>query len=77
MSPRIRPHYRQCDLSRPSGNGTECTTTWIPEQFASVGKRLRLKVDGQWQEGWTVMRAGLRWLSEEEVPSWRLGDAGV
>jgi hypothetical protein len=43
---------RQCALQR----GVETLVTWMPEEFAEVGKCLRLKQERQdeWSEGWTV-----------------------
>jgi hypothetical protein len=44
--------YRQCCLER---KGTR-TTSWIPEEFAKVGKVLKLKEE----DGWVVKSVGDR-----------------
>ena len=45
-------YYRQCELKR----GETRMTSWIPEEFAKVGKVLKLKdVDG-----WVVFSVGER-----------------
>jgi hypothetical protein len=44
--------YRQCSLER---KGTK-TTSWIPEEFAKVGRVLRLKDE----DGWVVTSVGDR-----------------
>jgi hypothetical protein len=43
--------YRQCSLKKESSS----TISWIPEQFAVLGKVLKLKDDqGVWENGWVV-----------------------
>jgi hypothetical protein len=56
-------YYRQCRLRR----GNEETTSYIPEEFAVVGKVLRLRDDsGKWESGWVV-----------DFVTWRLTEAQV
>jgi len=39
--------YKQCQLEKSTENGVVRTVSWIPEEFATVGKHLVLKgVDG-------------------------------
>ena len=44
--------YRQCELKR----GNTKMTSWIPEEFARVGKVLKLKDE----DGWKVISVGDR-----------------
>lgn len=48
--------YRQCMLEKPSGQAVIRTTAWLPEEFAKVGKVVRLKED----DGWVVKGVGDR-----------------
>ena len=43
--------YTQCQLR----NGNLYEVAYIPEQFAWVGAQLRIKNEGVWEEGWTVL----------------------
>jgi hypothetical protein len=56
--------YKQCKLIR---NNTECTS-WIPEQFAVVGKGLKLKDGQNWINGWVVKEVYSR-LAENQLPN--------
>ena len=49
--PRPSPEKAQCVLRR----GSSVQTSWLPRQFAKVGKTLRLKERGEWQDGWKVV----------------------
>lgn len=42
--------YTQCNLVK----GNLSQVAWIPKPFAKLGKVLQLKVDGAWDQGWTV-----------------------
>ena len=49
--------FKQCQLYRPRVEGSgDFYTTWIPEEFAKVGKILELKDihGGSWSPGWRV-----------------------
>ena len=46
--------YKQCQLQ----NGNRHMVSWIPEQFAHVGKILELLENDEWEDGWQVMTAG-------------------
>lgn len=45
--------YKQCSMIRVNVRRVE----WIPAQYAVVGKRLRLRIDGIWEDGWIVETA--------------------
>ncbi len=50
-------NYKQCLLTRPVIPGTvllDRLVTWLPEEFAKVGKVLDLKMPNEWDRGWTV-----------------------
>ncbi|MCW8133634.1 MAG: hypothetical protein KIS92_25035 [Planctomycetota bacterium] len=50
---------RQCTMLRKTKSGTSESVGWIPEQFAKLGKPLKLKdEDGQWVDGWVVTQVG-------------------
>jgi hypothetical protein len=47
--------YHQCSLQ----NGNVHTLTHLPEEFAQVGRKIRLKdEDGNWERGWEVRSVG-------------------
>lgn len=46
--------YRQCTLER----GTQGDVAWIPEQYAVLDKYLRIKKDGDDENGWKVVTVG-------------------
>ena len=41
--------YSQCRLEKKVGEKYVVTFTWIPKQFAQIGKFLKLKDDDGWQ----------------------------
>jgi len=53
-------NYIQCFLSKMMDDANEdslvCTTTWIPEEFAIVGKLTKVKDNGVWSDGWKIRR---------------------
>lgn len=46
--------YNQCTLLR----GTTRTVSWIPSEFAVVGKTLKFREDDIWVDGWLVIEVG-------------------
>jgi hypothetical protein len=61
-------YYRQCQLVRPQGRGEMRLMSWIPETFAVAGKRLRLREEGEWQDGWVVRYVGPYRVADENLP---------
>lgn len=61
-------HYRQCRLVKPIPTGEKVLVSWIPDQFAEVGRVLKLKSDGKWEDGWVVRQAGSNCLPAKDVP---------
>ena len=52
----------QCYLRK----GPVATTAWIPEEFAVIGRPIKLrKRGGEWDDGWVVEEVGARRLSTE------------
>jgi len=47
--------FRQCVLEKTPGHRI---VSYIPEKFAKVGKVVKLKNDGEWDDGWVVKFAG-------------------
>jgi len=47
--------YHQCSLR----NGNTTTLTHLPEEYAQVGRKIKLKQDdGTWEGGWEVRSVG-------------------
>lgn len=66
MSKQI--YFKQCSLSRKLDDSrVQEMTTWIPEQFAKVGKYLEILQDGEWVNGWKVKWTSTVRLTEEYV----------
>lgn len=59
-----RTPYRQCALER----GNTYRISWIPARFAVVGKVLKLRDNGVWDNGWTVTSVGAARLGALHVP---------
>lgn len=56
--PLVDP-YTQCRLEKPiKTGGVKVQTTWIPSRFAVQDKYLKLKEDGEWENGWQVKHLG-------------------
>jgi hypothetical protein len=52
-------YYRQCKLKKliKGEEGVErfrILVTWLPEKKAQIGKWLKLKIDGAWENHWLV-----------------------
>lgn len=53
--------YHQCVLSRQNASSVSTLVSWIPEDFATIGRAVKLKSeDGTWVEGWKVREVGSR-----------------
>lgn len=55
--------YTQCQLEK----GRLATVVWIPQQFAVLGKKLRVRHADGWDGGWEV-RQVYRSLERREIP---------
>lgn len=51
---------RQCVLINANRESQKIKTSWVPEKFAEVGKVLKLKENGEWEDGWEVVHVGSR-----------------
>lgn len=53
--------YRQCDLRKKTATGEIRQISYIPVEYAVVGKFLKLRSpeDGEWTNGWKVFLLGL------------------
>ena len=51
-------YHRQCLLN----NKNRWVTTWIPEEYAHIGKLLKIRDSSEdaWDEGWRVRSIGIR-----------------
>ena len=57
MSKNVK--YVQCAMRRNIAGGSVQTTSYIPQEFAKVGRVLRLKDDNVgWVDGWVVECVG-------------------
>lgn len=60
--------YRQCRLRRRVGAAVIEQMAWIPDRFASVGRTVRIKGEGDsWSDGWEVAFASSESVSEEYI----------
>ena len=64
--------YVQCAMRRVIEGGAVRTTSYIPQQFAKLGKTLKLKDDhDRWSDGWVVDGVGDVIVEGETVPDYR------
>lgn len=57
----------QCKL-RKVINGFEIfQTAWIPSSKAKIGKFLKIKINGEWQDGWEVIERGKFSIPEDYI----------
>ena len=53
--------FKQCQMSKPLGKSKAHQTAWIPEEFAHVGKVVKVHIQGDvWSDGWTIDSVGVR-----------------
>jgi hypothetical protein len=57
---------KQCVLKKVTDFGSIELVSWIPEKLAKIGKFVKLKNEGKWEDGWKVIEVGAR-LSREDV----------
>jgi len=52
-------NYTQCKLKKKTQDGETHQMSWIPSEFAKVGKVLKLRDEGtdNWDNGWVVEAA--------------------
>lgn len=64
--------YRQCTMRRSMDACSVATTSYIPQQYAKLGKVLKLK-DSQdmWVDGWVVEKVGASIIDSGELPNYR------
>ena len=64
--------YVQCNLKRTISGGLERTTSYIPRQYAKLGRVLKLKDDlNRWVDGWVVESVGGVIVEASRVPDYR------
>lgn len=60
--------YKHTTMHKPLPNdgGIQVHIAWIPEEFAKVGKVLKLKdpISGEWDDGWVVQSVYARQAEE-------------
>lgn len=44
-------------MTKQTETGFLRTVSWIPQEFAEVGRKLKLKNNGVWESGWVVETA--------------------
>lgn len=44
-------------MTKQTETGFMRTVSWIPVEFAVVGKKVKLKIGNEWDEGWVVETA--------------------
>ncbi|QEL20078.1 hypothetical protein [Limnoglobus roseus] len=61
--------YRQCRLVKDMGQSQCVQVSWIPDQFAELGRTLKLRdEDKNWENGWVVRGVGRNRLAAADVP---------
>lgn len=61
--------YVQCAMRRNIAGGSVRTTSYIPQEFAKVGRVLRLKDDRVgWVDGWVVECVGDMIVEGDQLP---------
>ncbi|TWU39494.1 hypothetical protein [Novipirellula artificiosorum] len=61
--------YVQCAMRRNIAGGSVRTTSYIPQEFAKVGRVLRLKDDNVgWVDGWVVECVGDSIVEGDQIP---------
>ncbi len=51
--------YRQCRLVKKIPGGEAMQMSWIPAEFASINKVVKLRDDeGAWDDGWVIHEVG-------------------
>ena len=60
--------YRQCRLVKRIDGGQLMRVSWLPEPYATVGRVVKLRDDGAWDDGWVVASAGQNRLPADQVP---------
>jgi hypothetical protein len=64
--------YAQCSMRRIVDGSCVVTTSYIPTQFAKVGRVLKLKdSDDRWVDGWVVETVGDVVVEGDSVPDHR------
>jgi len=56
-------NYQQCLLVK----GSRTMVSWIPTQFADKKKKLCLKNDGEWEDGWMVLTQFGKKIDEDQL----------
>ena len=62
--------FVQCMMNKPCPGGKIERMVWLPKAQAVDGKEVRLRINGEWNSGWTIKKAytGIE-LSRGEVIS--------
>lgn len=64
--------YAQCAMRRIVAGVSIVTTSYIPTQFAKMGRVLKLKgSDDRWVDGWVVETVGDEIVEGDRVPDYR------
>ena len=70
MSKQVK--YVQCAMRRTIDDGSVRTTSYIPRQFAKLGRVLKLKDDlDRWIDGWVVECVGHVVVDAADAPDYR------
>ena len=70
MSKQVK--YVQCAMRRTIDGGSVRTTSYIPQQFAKLGRVLKLKDDlDRWIDGWVIECVGHVVVDAADAPDYR------
>lgn len=54
--------------SEPDKQRITVQQSWIPEKYAKIGDKLKLRENDVWDDGWEVMFVGDDVLKQEDLP---------
>lgn len=65
-------YYRQCRLEKDYGEFSLQQTSWIPDQYAAMDRKIKLKdEEGKWVDGWVVKAVGSDKIHARDLPDYR------
>jgi hypothetical protein len=59
--------FQQVSLEKPSKDGVFTDTIWIEAKFAKEGEYIKRKLNGEWSDGWKVIKASPGLRTQEQV----------
>ncbi len=72
-------YFKHCRLNKKCDVGHLEKITWIPEEFAMIGKTIKIRDEedhNTWSDGWKVTFASETRLAENMLPDYHKGIRG-